>query len=110
VPTIPPLVLLAFAILLILLAACHFFQGWRHKNHAPTRKGPDDASPLSRLTTALLLALPGMLITGSVRTGPVAHGQQAAPDNTKRAKEIMKNTGAEDISSAGESSSNVAKA
>ena len=81
-PTIPPLALLAFAILLILLAACHFFQGRRRKNHAPSRKGPDDASPLLRLTTALLLALPGMLITGSVRIGPVAHGQ-AAPDNTK---------------------------
>ena len=31
-------------------------------------------------------------------------------DEIKRAKEIMKNTGAEDISSTGESSSNVAKA
>jgi hypothetical protein len=31
-------------------------------------------------------------------------------DEVKRAKEIMKNTGAEDISSTGESSSNVAKA
>lgn len=40
-PTFPAVALLAVVILLGLLAACHFFQGRRHKNHA-SRKGPDE--------------------------------------------------------------------
>src|ERR1700746_96160 len=39
-PIGPALALLALVILLGLLAACHFFQGRRHKDHA-SRRGPD---------------------------------------------------------------------
>jgi hypothetical protein len=40
-PTVPAVALLALVIVLALLAACHFFQERRHKDHA-SRKGPDD--------------------------------------------------------------------
>ena len=40
-PIGPLVVLLALVILLGLLAACHFFQGRRHKDHAG-RRGPEE--------------------------------------------------------------------
>jgi hypothetical protein len=40
-PIIPVLALFALVILLGLLAACHFFQGRRHKDHA-SRRGPEE--------------------------------------------------------------------
>ena len=40
-PTLPAVALLALVILLGLLAACHFFQGRRNRDHA-SRKGPDE--------------------------------------------------------------------
>jgi hypothetical protein len=40
-PISPAVVLLALVVLLGLLAACHFFQGRQHKDHA-SRKGPDE--------------------------------------------------------------------
>jgi len=40
-PIGPLVVLLALVILLGLLAACHFFQGRRHKDHA-SRRGPEE--------------------------------------------------------------------
>lgn len=40
-PIGPAVVLLALVVLLGLLAACYFFQGRQHKDHA-SRKGPDE--------------------------------------------------------------------
>jgi hypothetical protein len=40
-PILPVLVLFALVILFGLLAACHFFQGRRHKDQA-SRRGPDE--------------------------------------------------------------------
>ena len=40
-PIGPAVVLLALVVLLGFLAACHFFQGRRHKDHA-SRRGPEE--------------------------------------------------------------------
>jgi hypothetical protein len=41
-PTFPLFALIGLVVLLALVAACHFGQGRRHRDHA-SRKGPDDA-------------------------------------------------------------------
>ena len=51
----------------------------------------------------------GEVAAGIIGMDPVLNGQLTS-EEIKRAKEIMKNTGAEDISSTGESSSDVSKA
>jgi hypothetical protein len=47
-PIVPALALLALVILLGLLAACHFFQGRRHKDHASRRGTRGIASATDR--------------------------------------------------------------